>query len=595
MRQALGAVLLACLGVWAQAEVLFTDSFEKPSRVHWQTAWGAAAPSTDFAQDGKVSLKETLEDLHGLCVWWVELDGYPHATYRATAWVYVPTQPKVANPCLSFNRTDWSMLAQATTTTRDQWVKLQIELKNTSERRLRLQLFQDGQQAGLGGSAMYWDNVTVEREMGAIKLDEGIRINPYVLEGLDVTPAGGMKLRVAPGKMDVEGEVVTVPGETVLELPPPQILPVRDEESKLSDGSPHGYIGATALRRCTIEGIGLAGTLVPESLVVKAEKGPAGRRLVEGTDWSADRLWGRIARLPGGAIGPDTTVYVDYDFGLMRMDSLEVRADGKVVLRSGAEDKTIPQPPGPDAFARPLCNIFLPYHCKELTGELIYPLGPPFPSPTQAEIDRNVALIPRTLEKLQGGGDLTVVFWGDSVTCGGSSSVPEKAFPPAFTAWLRNKYPQAHIKYVNAGTGGWNTDSKLPLFQHEVLDLKPDLVVIEFVNDMGMDRAHIFRNYTEAVGKIRAQGGEVIILTPHFVRPDWMPAADMRTPEVRPAVGYLKEFAAENQVGLADASRRWEHLWIEGLPYITLESNAINHPDDRGHQLFVEELEKFFP
>jgi len=78
------------------------------------------------------------------------------------------------------------------------------------------------------------------------------------------------------------------------------------------------------------------------------------------------------------------------------------------------------------------------------------------------------------------------------------------------------------------------------------------------------------------------------------VRPDWMRAESMRTAEVRAAVGYLKEVAAELNVGLADASRRWAHLWVEGLPYITLLYNGINHPDDRGHQLFVEELKTFF-
>jgi len=181
------------------------------------------------------------------------------------------------------------------------------------------------------------------------------------------------------------------------------------------------------------------------------------------------------------------------------------------------------------------------------------------------------------------------------VTCGGDASAPARAFPQAFTAWLRNKYPQARIRYVNAGTGGWNSNSKLPLFEEEVISQAPDLVIIEFVNDMGMDRETIFANYTQAVTRIREVGGEVIILTPNFVRPDWMGAGDLRTPETRAAVGYLKEFAAAHNVGLADVSARWAHLWIEGFPYLTLLFNGINHPDDRGHQLFVEELRKFFP
>jgi hypothetical protein len=56
----------------------------------------------------------------------------------------------------------------------------------------------------------------------------------------------------------------------------------------------------------------------------------------------------------------------------------------------------------------------------------------------------------------------------------------------------------------------------------------------------------------------------------------------------------LRNIANEKKTGLADASRRWEHLTGEGLPYTTLLYNNINHPDDRGHLIFAEELMKFF-
>ena len=592
-------VLICCVTIaWActaQAEVLFNDSFEAPGRVNWRQSWGPVERSRDHAHEGQWSIKQTLEDRHGLSVWYVDIEAHPGALYRATAWVFVPEQEKAGVPCLSLNRPDWSALAAASTPEQGRWVELNIEHRNRSERRIRLQLFQQGQRAGLGGAVMYWDSVTVERELGEISLDDGIRINPHVQEGLDVTPLGGMRLRVAPGRMDVDGQAVEVGEETVLELAPPRVVHVRDEAARLTDEEPQGYGKGTPLRGCQGPGSSVAGCLVPESLVIKADKGPEGRRLAEGTDWRADKTWGRVGRLPDGEIAADAVVYIDYDYSLMRLDTIAVRSDGAVVLRTGAEHKMIPQPTPVDQHALSLCNVFVPYHCRELSALHIYPVGPPFLAPAQEELERNTALIPASREKLSRGGEFTLLFWGDSVTCGGDVSRPELSFPRAFTTWLRDRFPQAHIKYVNAGTGGWNSNSKLPLFQQEVLDHRPDLVVIEFVNDMGMSRENIFRNYAEAVGRIRAIGGEVIILTPHFVRPDWMGAGtDMRTPETRAAVGHLREFAAEHNVALADASRRWAHLWIEGLPYITLLYNAINHPDDRGHWLFVEELQKFF-
>ena len=92
----------------------------------------------------------------------------------------------------------------------------------------------------------------------------------------------------------------------------------------------------------------------------------------------------------------------------------------------------------------------------------------------------------------------------------------------------------------------------------------------------------------------RLNGAEVILITPHFTMWKMMGFQGMREVEKRPYVLALREFSDKHGVALADASARWEHLWKEGLPYLTLLDNTINHPDDRGHRLFAEELWKCF-
>jgi hypothetical protein len=57
----------------------------------------------------------------------------------------------------------------------------------------------------------------------------------------------------------------------------------------------------------------------------------------------------------------------------------------------------------------------------------------------------------------------------------------------------------------------------------------------------------------------------------------------------------LRRFAAENHLALADASAEWCRLWRQGIPYITLEANSINHPDARGHKIFADVLINLFP
>jgi lysophospholipase L1-like esterase len=129
-----------------------------------------------------------------------------------------------------------------------------------------------------------------------------------------------------------------------------------------------------------------------------------------------------------------------------------------------------------------------------------------------------------------------------------------------------------------------------------VLDAKPDLVTIEFVNDVPFDRALLQENYSRILGSLRGLGAEVILITPHFtaVPAPWMGATDVRTPEIRPYVQFIYDFAKANNLAVADASARWAHLWREGIPYMTLLNNSVNHPNDLGHQMFADELVKCF-
>ena len=100
--------------------------------------------------------------------------------------------------------------------------------------------------------------------------------------------------------------------------------------------------------------------------------------------------------------------------------------------------------------------------------------------------------------------------------------------------------------------------------------------------------------YAEILRRVKALNAELILITPHFTMPTMMGFKSLREKENRPYVIALSKFAQDNRLGLADASARWEHLADEGIPYVILLKNSINHPDDRGHILFAEELIKNF-
>ena len=171
-------------------------------------------------------------------------------------------------------------------------------------------------------------------------------------------------------------------------------------------------------------------------------------------------------------------------------------------------------------------------------------------------------------------------------------------------ARLRERFPKAKIQLVTEAWGGRNTSSYLhepPGSPHnyaeKVLAVKPDLIVSEFVNDAGLNPQQVEERYGKLLADFQKIGAEWIILTPHYVRPDWMSLDRERDidHDPRPYVAGLRAFANQHHVALADASLRYGRLWRQGLPYTTLLLNSINHPDARGMKIFADALMELFP
>jgi hypothetical protein len=130
----------------------------------------------------------------------------------------------------------------------------------------------------------------------------------------------------------------------------------------------------------------------------------------------------------------------------------------------------------------------------------------------------------------------------------------------------------------------------------DVLDRKPDLVTVEFVNDAYLEGEALKEHYAAMRDALRAIPAEIIFITPHFVRQDWMGVATAKVDaDPRPYVRGLREFAAENNIAVADAARLWGNLWRQGIPYPIILANAINHPDERGMEMFADALMAVFP
>ncbi len=342
--------------------------------------------------------------------------------------------------------------------------------------------------------------------------------------------------------------------------------------------------------------------LDPGSLEVRSA-GQISVRYLPNADYAADLDWGTLGRLPGGRIPEGRPVLVSYRHGLSRLDTVVFSPTGQVSIMQGVPHIATPNPPDLPPGVKALCNLWLPGRLSRLRPENLFPIleGPEEGLIHGGAVDLSERL-PVTVNKLKSGGRLRILAWGDSVTDGGYLPDPAaERWQTQFAARLRERFPRAEIELMTEAWPGQNTSGYLAQppgssynYQEKVLGAAPDLVISEFVNDAWLSPQGVEQQYSRFLADFRERGVEWIILTPHYVRPDWMDLD--REIEVdedpRPYVHGLRQFVNIHSrgVALADASRHWGRLWRQGLPYTTLLCNAINHPDRRGMKLFADSL-----
>jgi lysophospholipase L1-like esterase len=398
-------------------------------------------------------------------------------------------------------------------------------------------------------------------------------------------------------------------GQTTAEtflVAPPDVVEVIDEKlSALPVFNPAvpGWVKGAALADVTAAECTVIRALDPDSLVVKAAPGAEGTVLERGRDWEADSEWGTVGRLVGGRIGEGEPAWASYRAARRRIDSVVRLTDGTLELVRGEPQIVLCQPPSIPAGSERLVNVYLPGRIEKLSDANLFPIledrCPPLPVDHHPQAK---ARLPETLRRLEAGEPLKILAWGDSVTT-------YNRWQSMFVKRLEARYPGAKIELVTEAWGGRNTGSYLAEppgsdhnYREKVLEARPHLIVSEFVNDAGMGPADVDRQYGRLLADFRGIGAEWIILTPHYVMPEWMGPGFLERgqrdidDDPRPYVAGLKAFVAAHpeHVALADAARRYGRLWRQGIPYLTLMENNINHPNIAGHQIFADALDEVF-
>lgn len=197
-------------------------------------------------------------------------------------------------------------------------------------------------------------------------------------------------------------------------------------------------------------------------------------------------------------------------------------------------------------------------------------------------------------QKLESGDKIKIGFLGDSVTGGSSAREKKFAFPQLVEARLRKEFPNATVETAILAMGGKKCADTIPLLPEFLDTQKPDILFVEFVNDLSAGIETLAAPYQQLEDICRQRRIKLCLISPHYPIPLLANAHSWSTIKDNPYFKFLRIMTQGRGTELIDVSSRWQHLEDEGLRPHVLLVNRINHPNNTGHQIYATELLKCF-
>ena len=295
--------------------------------------------------------------------------------------------------------------------------------------------------------------------------------------------------------------------------------------------------------------------IVPGTLLI--ETIPSGGSFVEGQDYEADYENGLIKRMENSTL-PDWCKNVFY--GVEDFDHTKV-----------------------DAYENQSFTVFVSYEYLTEEPEMLHThlLG---------------KLCPKFWDKLTSGKPVTYVVYGDSISTGAESTLPEHTYYARFVEALREYVPEAQITCINKALGGEESRGGVKRLDEAFAELNPDLISISYgMNDQnkGDETPHFVepeeyeRNIRSIITALKERtGADILLITPCKPNPKWhWTSGDMDI-----YAQCMRDIAEEQNLLLADTTALWQQELDHGKSPESLLHNNINHPNDYGHSIYAKAL-----
>lgn len=95
------------------------------------------------------------------------------------------------------------------------------------------------------------------------------------------------------------------------------------------------------------------------------------------------------------------------------------------------------------------------------------------------------------MKKAKVGGEYTIACYGGSITYGALLGHNSERFGDIVYSWFCSTFPKAKFNYVSSGLGASNTEMGCYRIERDLLQYKPDFVIVDFaVNTSNVDDIH---------------------------------------------------------------------------------------------------------
>jgi lysophospholipase L1-like esterase len=198
----------------------------------------------------------------------------------------------------------------------------------------------------------------------------------------------------------------------------------------------------------------------------------------------------------------------------------------------------------------------------------------------------DTARLAAVMAKARRGEEICIAAIGGSITAGGlQTKDPKNRYVARVAVWFSQTFPQAKVRFINAGIGGTNSLYGAMRVQRDVLSKQPDLVIVEYAVNDNHPVPMFWASYEGVLRQILRAPQQ-----PAVVQLFFMQRKGENAQETQHMLGRHYDLP---MVSFRDAW--WPEIYSGRVQWETMYADVV-HPNDTGHilasELLVALLEK---